>query len=73
MIADSRAGVCDAATSSTAPRCTHTDRFGWRCMNHASFAGGLCWQHQRAERQGNLPDELVVLRDPRTGDPVEVD
>lgn len=70
--ADIRARVCAAATSSAA-RCAHVDRFGWRCMNHASFAGGLCWQHQRAERQGNLHDELAVLRDPRTGEAMEVE
>lgn len=62
-----RAGVCDAATSSAA-RCVHVDRFDWRCTRRVRMSS-RCYQHQHTD----LPDELVVLRDPRTGEPMEVE
>ncbi len=49
------------------PRCAHTNVGGRRCFNAVDTAGDFCLAH--ADR---LPRELVVLRDPRTGEPLEV-
>lgn len=49
------------------PRCAHVVRNGLRCFVAVEAVGDLCLRHE-----GRLPRELWVLRDPRTGEPLEV-
>jgi hypothetical protein len=67
---DIRAGVWGASTSSPAePRCTHVADDGWRCFGIPGRGQEKCPRHRESRA---LPAELVVLRDPRTGAPMEV-
>jgi hypothetical protein len=69
-----RARVCAASTSDTAwwrsrPRCGASRADGTRCDARVHAVGDVCWRHCASR---DLPDELVVLRDPVTGEPMEV-
>ncbi len=47
--------------------CAFVSRFGVRCVRSAQADSDYCRHHR-----GVQPRELVVLRDPRTGEPLEV-
>jgi hypothetical protein len=65
-----RARVWGAATSSTAWwRCGAPRADGTPCNQRIRRAGDMCCDHQASR---DLPDALVVLRNPVTGEPMEV-
>jgi hypothetical protein len=71
---DIRARAGDASTSDAAwwrstLRCGASRADGTPCNQRVRRAGDVCCKHNAAR---DLPDELVVLRDPATGDPMEV-